>query len=284
MKSNHVYLFQIQSKPSHSYLVTSMKHFKELCKGISHFAIQRYGYFHHFIVADLNTRETNEIIEYASVSSELKGPGKIQQNNISRNDISFHIQERKLFVIQAPNYPTTDEEIEKAKNRALKRLGENAYSLSCNNCEHFATYVLTGKATSEQIENLNWLEKMAIDTFQTVVVEFDGTGILLAGHILTSSAAVAMHDRISTKRVQTVGHFASSITNAMYRTIKFNKLVSEQYINKHDYEMIKKRTLCGFAINTFGASMLGESPPHLTPLLSLGLYSASSAVCNYLLP
>ncbi|AFZ37280.1 hypothetical protein Sta7437_3792 [Stanieria cyanosphaera PCC 7437] len=35
--------------------------------------------------------------------------------------------------------------------RAYSRLGETAYSLFCNNCEHFASWCKTGHSISEQV-------------------------------------------------------------------------------------------------------------------------------------
>ena len=268
-----------------------MEDFKSLSKGISHFAIKRYpDYFHHFIVAELSVKEKKEVIEYASVSSRIKGPGEIVQKNISKNVISDYIEEQKLYVIQAPNYPKTDEEIEIAKNRAFKRLGENAYYLPCNNCEHFATYVLTGKATSEQIENTNWLEKMAIDTVQTFVVEIGGSVILLTGYMISLFAALVVPDSMSKKNVQKVGSVAYEVTHALYKGVKLTKLYSEQYINANDYGKEMRHTICTTASNTLliTADMLGKPPQDFctarnTAALSLVLHAVSSAGCGYLL-
>lgn len=232
----------------------SLKHFNELSKGISHFAVQRPGYFHHFIVAQLNaTSDSKQIIEYRSVFPGLNGPGEIVKRNISIEEISLYIQGQKLFCIQAPNYPRTEEEIEKAKQRAWKRIGEKAYGLSFNNCEHFATYVLTGNATSEQLDKAPVYQKMIIDVIQTLI-EFDSNLILLPGFTLT----LAVQKNSSIQGVRVVGNIASEFTYILYRGTKLTKLYLKQYINKNDYEMEMRKTFCRAVSFTLGAALLEE--------------------------
>ena len=53
------------------------------------------------------------------------------------------------------DYPKTEIGAEKAWARAAHRLGEDEYSLLRNNCEHFVTKVLSGKAECVQINNVS---------------------------------------------------------------------------------------------------------------------------------
>jgi hypothetical protein len=43
--------------------------------------------------------------------------------------------------------------------RALSRVGERRYSLTGNNCEHFATWCATGIAVSQQV--IEWLRALS---------------------------------------------------------------------------------------------------------------------------
>ena len=64
--------------------------------------------------------------------------------------------------------------------RAESRLGENAYGLFDNNCEHFATWCKTGVHASEQVKNAG-----------AVGVGASGSGAAVAGSLGVVSAAGA---------------------------------------------------------------------------------------------
>lgn len=49
------------------------------------------------------------------------------------------------------NPDATPEERDRAVERAMSRIGERRYSLTSNNCEHFANWCATGVAVSRQV-------------------------------------------------------------------------------------------------------------------------------------
>jgi hypothetical protein len=78
-----------------------------------------------------------------------------------------------------------------AIERAKSRIGEKAYDYFANNCEHFVTWVHTGKHTSKQVANAG-VSLMAIGTVATAggiakkndALTILGIGALLLGAIL----------------------------------------------------------------------------------------------------
>lgn len=64
-----------------------------------------------------------------------------------------------VYIIENENYPKTAQQRRKALDRAQSRIGEHRYQLSINNCEHFVTFVLTGKPYSKQLENSSYIFK-----------------------------------------------------------------------------------------------------------------------------
>lgn len=90
---------------------------------------------------------------FIGFSTWIKGGGTVQNNKFEnkKEDIENDIKNGNMYVIEAPNYPKTDAEKETAIGRFTKRLGENAYNLACNNCEHLVSYIFTGMPYSEQI-------------------------------------------------------------------------------------------------------------------------------------
>ena len=133
--------------------MNSLEDFNNLGESIAHFAVKRkLGYFHHYIVI-ASKDATKKVWEYfICFATWLKGGGEVKEQDIKEKDVKKDIEEGNLYVIEAPNYPKTDEEKDKAKQRFLERFGENAYALAYNNCEHLVSYILTGVPYSEQIK------------------------------------------------------------------------------------------------------------------------------------
>ena len=132
----------------------SIKEFYSLAESIAHFAVKKsLGYFHHFIIVSFNNVKETVWEYFIGFSTWIKGGGEVQKNDFEekKEDIEKDIKSGNMYVVEAPNYPKTDAEKEKANNRFVKRLGENAYNLACNNCEHLVSYILTGNPYSEQI-------------------------------------------------------------------------------------------------------------------------------------
>ena len=132
----------------------SINEFYKLAKSIAHFAAKRsLGYYHHFIVVSFKDVKEKVWEYFVGFSTLIKGGGEVQKKDIKdkKADIKNDIENGNLYVIEDPNYPKTDAEKEIANNRFKKRLGENAYNVACNNCEHLVSYILTGMPYSEQI-------------------------------------------------------------------------------------------------------------------------------------
>lgn len=153
--------------PTHGRLVTT---FDEVDgSNFAHYAVKRVvsgiSYFHHFIVMKWEEAKS-KIIEYCvSISNMIFGQGEVIERSLSEEEIEQAIEEKTLYVIEDPNYPKTDEEKNEAEKRFWERLGETAYALAYNNCEHLAKYILTGNPISEQIRKAGAWKKFLIDTY-----------------------------------------------------------------------------------------------------------------------
>lgn len=80
---------------------------------------------------------------------------------IEQTSIDIFSRGQKIYIRQYPIRYIADTVI----NRAESRLGENQYNLLFNNCEHFATWCMTGESKSQQIENfIPLLRYINIDT------------------------------------------------------------------------------------------------------------------------
>lgn len=153
-----------------------MKTYDELLKYLSdtcivHLAVQRKKkYWHHFIISDFGYEERKRI-EYDLTSRNFfTGPGQVVEDDLtSDEDMKEAIRKKKLYIIEAPGYPKTKEEIKEVKIRWHEVLGDQDYDLGYHNCEHLVTYILTGKATSNQIQNASHC-KMAIVDFISCTV------------------------------------------------------------------------------------------------------------------
>lgn len=98
------------------------------------------------------------------------------QGNISRISWADFASGMTVFVKEYGQCDTPDTVVWRAESR----LGENAYDLFDNNCEHFATWCKTGIHTSEQVKNVG-----------AVGVGASGGGAAVAGSLGVVSAAGA---------------------------------------------------------------------------------------------
>ncbi|HAN75223.1 MAG TPA: NC domain-containing protein [Planktothrix sp. UBA8407] len=80
---------------------------------------------------------------------------------IERTSIETFSRGKKIHIRQYPIRYIADTVL----NRAQSRLGEKQYNLLFNNCEHFATWCVTGVSKSQQVENfIPLLRDINIDT------------------------------------------------------------------------------------------------------------------------
>lgn len=177
----------------------SIDEFYELAKSIAHFAVKRkLGYFHHFIVVSFN--DIKEIVcEYfISFTTWIKGGCEVQKMDLKDKNYENEIEEENLYVIEDPNYPKTDAEKEIAIKRFLERLGENAYHLACNNCEHLVSYILTGEPNSEQIRKAGKWIMCKVDA-ASIAINGAWHALKCSGFLLATRPAYrAMINAIST--------------------------------------------------------------------------------------
>ena len=70
-------------------------------------------------------------------------------DTIERTSIRLFTDSRKVYVKRYPLRYIADTVIQRAESR----LGERKYNLIFNNCEHFATWCITGINYSQQVKN-----------------------------------------------------------------------------------------------------------------------------------
>lgn len=108
-----------------------------------HLMVSRDLYTHHGIyIGD------NQVIHYAGFAEAFK-KGAIEQTSLE----SFIGGVDNFKIVNYPSYQNiyAPEEI---VHRAKSCLGEDDYNLLFNNCEHFACWCVTGKARSEQVQEI----------------------------------------------------------------------------------------------------------------------------------
>jgi cell wall-associated NlpC family hydrolase len=113
---------------------------KDLSIG-DHIYVRRRGflYSHHGIYAG-----NGNVIHYAGAEKEKKGPF-VQETEI-KDFLKGGKLRRRDYIKRLPHSET----LRIAKNY----LSNKGYSLTFNNCEHFATFCATGKKKSNQIRNV----------------------------------------------------------------------------------------------------------------------------------
>ena len=113
---------------------------KDLVPG-EHIKVHRIGYTHHgiYIGNDQVIHYTGEVFQ--KVFSE-------NQPKIRQDHISVFSNGNKIKRVHHSKTFFYDQII----TRAQSKLGESRYSLIFNNCEHFATWCVTGQYKSEQVE------------------------------------------------------------------------------------------------------------------------------------
>lgn len=120
-------------------------------------------YKHHYILLGHTWSPYFNSFLIIHYSTEIQG-GKIVEQSYTRGQIEADIM-KGLYVLNDSRYPQTEDEFDKAYDRFEERKGEQAFNISTNNCEHFANYVMTGRAFSDQIEGLELTQKLLAFTF-----------------------------------------------------------------------------------------------------------------------
>lgn len=114
----------------------------------AHLVTQRRGYAHHGVYVG-----HGKVVHYAGFcGSTHRGP--VEEVTLACFAAGHPVAVRPH---PCPRY-TGDEAVQ----RACSRLGENAYRLLTNNCEHFCTWCLFGESRSQQVETCLTHPRMAI--------------------------------------------------------------------------------------------------------------------------
>ncbi len=101
-----------------------------------HIKVRRWIYSHHGIDCGDGT-----VIHYTG------SPLRRINAAIRQTPLDEFTEGKKTVIVPYDPQPPPDEVVE----RARERLSEQKYSLIFNNCEHFATWCMTGKAESTQV-------------------------------------------------------------------------------------------------------------------------------------
>ncbi len=104
----------------------------------AHLVTERHGYAHHGIYIG-----AGRVIHYAGFARALQA-APVEETTVEAFAAGFSIA-----VKPEPCACFTGRQ---AVERARSRLGENAYHLLTNNCEHFCSWCLSGESRSEQVE------------------------------------------------------------------------------------------------------------------------------------
>ena len=106
----------------------------------SHLKVARLGYSHHGVYLG-----NGMVIHYASLCEGLKS-APVEVTTLA----VFQGKAKKVEVVSYAGIKCfSPDQIIK---RAMSRLGENKYHLITNNCEHFASWCITGIAESQQVK------------------------------------------------------------------------------------------------------------------------------------
>ena len=221
--------YYFQTTPLYSRLVKSMRDFFNCQDLTCHYAVQRpLGYFHHFLVIGWKG-EKKIIIEYSGVSTIGQNVGEVTVKCIKESDIEESIAHKHLYAIEISNSRKTNLQNKLSFGRIMEKLGEKDYSLESNNCEHTASYILTGDAKSEQISKskpLIWLLIHIVDSVLSYI-QSRLVGDIIISFLPFPSFITAV-----------IVHFAI-LVREIYRLRRRKQL---NQINDHDYkrELVKK--------------------------------------------
>lgn len=146
----------------------------------THLITPRTGYTHHGIYIG-----NGQVIHYSGFADGLNS-GPVELTDIysfaAGNEINFKTHENSF----------SPEEI---VQRAMSRIGEQNYTLSNNNCEHFCLWCITGSHTSNQVDTVTFASSPSIGTMSGLAAR----GVVAAsGSVAGLSGAGVMSGLAST--------------------------------------------------------------------------------------
>ncbi len=119
----------------------------------THIRVRRSGFFHHGIYIG-----RKKVIHFRGKSKTLATVGPVAKDSLAQfllggTELSdARHRAAKANIVKHQN-PGTREEI---LARAKSLLGSSDYSLITNNCEHLASWCVTGSASSAQVSTMIW--------------------------------------------------------------------------------------------------------------------------------
>lgn len=148
-----------------------------------HIVFRNVNYDHHGIITSIKGSGSLEIIEvtntsagvssvevtntYAGASSGISSSSlpisAKSKANIQRNTITLNFKEENIALVYYKTRLEKDRTVERAKHYAKENSSFN-YHLFSNNCEHFATYCVTGHRFSLQVSKFKLVFGMLLRT------------------------------------------------------------------------------------------------------------------------
>lgn len=125
---------------------------------------KKYGYYHHVFVGEVSDNGCDLYHYHFAIIPFLKckAPGKISKVRLNFEDNEFSSEILEIFNIDDENkdfeivprtdYPKDRKAEEECIKRAESRLGEEKYSLTCNNCESYVNWIFANDNSSQQAE------------------------------------------------------------------------------------------------------------------------------------
>ncbi|AGW91366.1 hydrolase [Ralstonia pickettii DTP0602] len=129
----------------------------------AHLVTERHGYVHHGIYAG-----AGRVIHYAGFARALQA-APVEETTLEgfAAGHGIAVKPEPCARFAGPH----------AVERARSRLGENAYRLLTNNCEHFCSWCLSGESRSEQVETCMRRPRAALQIGWLLL------GVLLQAHL-----------------------------------------------------------------------------------------------------
>ncbi|CAG2195373.1 unnamed protein product [Mytilus edulis] len=130
---------------------------------MTHFRVNRKKYYHHFILLGLQHIDSlNKLVTVAHYTTSY--PIIRNNDNAGGKFIRETVRIKKdepnrlldfdtgVFIVKHENDLQTPKQVQEAYSRLLRRIDEEAYHVSWNNCEHIVNYIITGNDYSVQVQ------------------------------------------------------------------------------------------------------------------------------------
>lgn len=164
----------------------------------SHIKTSRLGYSHHGIYCG-----SGKVVHYSGFAQALK-KGALEVTTIE----NFLGSEMDCYIVQYASHKLKYSKSEIVE-RAFSRIGEDSYNLAFNNCEHFATWCVTGRGESKQVRSVLTHTTAAAVSYHSIRTASTATQV--AGFAASSAKALSG----TTASGFTMGRLAGCATGAI---------------------------------------------------------------------